>query len=87
LPSAPIGVQACPVEFSIWYHLDFAVRGEKGMGGESIVVNLTGCQTVTGLGAVRTTARRQNFHRLLAAALGRKNAGRSTFAGTLQNLA
>jgi hypothetical protein len=57
------------------------------MGGESIVVNLTGCQTVTGLGAVRTTARRQNFHRLLAAALGRKNAGRSTFAGTLQNLA
>ena len=87
LPSAPNGVQACPVEFSIWYHLDFAVRGEKGMGGESIVVNPTGCQTVTGLGAVRTTARRQNFYRLLGNALGLRNAGRSTFAGTLQNLA
>jgi hypothetical protein len=86
LPSAPNGVQACPVEFSIWYHLDFAVRGEKGMSGESIVVNPTGCQTVTGLGAVRTTAGRQVFYRLLGNALGLRNAGRSTFSGTLQNL-
>jgi hypothetical protein len=86
LASAPKGAQACPVEFSIWYHLDFAVRGEKGMGGESIAVNPTGCQTVTGLGAVRTTARRQDFYRLLGNALGLRNAGQSTFAGTLQNL-
>jgi hypothetical protein len=85
LADMPKGVQACPVEFSIWYHLDFAVRGEKGMGGESIVANPTGCQTVTGLGAVRTTAQRQDFYQLLGNALGLRNAGRSTFAGTLQN--
>ena len=86
LADAPKGAQACPVEFSIWYHLDFAVRGEKGMGGESIVVNPTGCQTVTGLDAVRTTAQRQDFYQLLGNALGLKNAGQPTFAGTLQNL-
>jgi len=84
LPKLP-GGEHCPAAFAVSYHLDFAVKGEKGMGGETIVANPTGCQTVVGLGVVRTTALTPSFYRQLGNAMGLKNAGRSRFAGTSQS--
>jgi hypothetical protein len=84
LPKLP-GGEHCPAGFAVSYHLDFAIRGEKGMGGETIVANPTGCETVVGLGVVRTTALTPSFYRQLGNAMGLKNAGRSRFAGTFQS--
>lgn len=84
LPDAPKGVQACPVEFAVSYHLVFAVRGEKGMGGEAIDVNPTGCQSVTGLGTVREAMAHPAFYRLLGNVMGLKNASYQTFQGALR---
>lgn len=84
LPDAPKGAQACPVEFAVSYHLVFAVRGEKGMGGEAIDVNPTGCQSVTGLGTVREAMSSIAFFRLLGSAMGLKNASYLTFRGVFR---
>ncbi len=80
LPVMPSGIQ-CPVELAVAYRLTFAINGEKGLGGESIVVHPTGCQLVEGLGTPRTSATRANFYRLLGTAIGISNAGSWTFAG------
>ena len=85
LPEVTKGVYHCPAEFAVSYTLDFAVRGEKGMGGESIVANPTGCELVTGLGATRVCALRPGFYRLLGRAIGIKRAERSTFAGSFSS--
>jgi hypothetical protein len=85
LPDAPRGVQACPIEFAVSYHLVFAVRGEKGMGGEAIDVNPTGCQSVTGLGTVREVLSHPGFYRLLGSAMGLKNASYLTFRGAFRS--
>lgn len=85
LPDVTGGVHSCPAEFAVSYKLDFAVRGEKGMGGEFIVANPTGCELVTGLGTTRSTSLRPGFYRLLGKAMGLKNAGRSTFAGSFSS--
>jgi hypothetical protein len=61
------------------------VKGEKGMGGEVINLNPTGCHSVTGLGAVRTTAASTGFYWLLGSAMGLRNAGFRSFEGTLSN--
>ncbi len=84
LPDAPKGAQACPLEFVLFYHLVFAVRGEKGMGGEAIDVNPTGCQAVTGLGAVREAMSSINFYRLLGNAMGVRSASYLTFRGAFR---
>ena len=84
LPAAPKGVQACPAAFAVAYRLVFAVRGEKGTGGESIEVNPTGCPSVTGLGVVRTTAVNRDFYRVLGNAMVLRHAGYSTFAGSFR---
>jgi hypothetical protein len=83
LPTLP-GGEHCPAGFPVSYRLDFAVKGEKGMGGEAINVYPTGCETVTGLGAVRTTAEHHSFFRLLGTAIGLKDAGYFTFAGIVE---
>jgi hypothetical protein len=83
LPRLP-GGEHCPAEFPVSYNLDFAVQGEKGMGGEAIDVYPTGCETVTGLGPVRTTAEHHRFFWLLGNALGLKDAGYFTFAGIVE---
>lgn len=79
LPEAPKGAQSCPAEFAISYGLVFAVRGEKGLGGEAIDMNPTGCQGVTGLGTAREAMSRPDFYRLLGNAMGLKNATYLTF--------
>jgi len=85
LPHIAHGVYHCPAEFAVSYELDFAIRGEKGMGGELIVANPTGCELVTGLGTTRSTALRPGFYRLLGKAMGLKHAGRVTFAGSFSS--
>jgi len=83
LPQLP-GGEHCPAGFRVSYNLDFAVKGEKGSGGEAINVYPTGCETVTGLGAVRTVAEHHAFFRLLGSAIGLKDAGYFTFAGIVE---
>ncbi len=85
LPLASTFPHSCPAEFAVSYQLDFAVRGEKGMGGESIVLNPTGCELVTGLGAARMAGLRPSFYRILGNAMGLKHAGQPTFAGTFKS--
>ena len=76
--------QACPAEFAVSYHLVFAVRGEKGMGGEAIDVNPTGCEVVTGLGTGREVMSHPAFYRVLGNAMGLKNANDLTFRGAFR---
>lgn len=84
LPDAPKGAQACPVEFAISYRLIFAIRGDKGMGGDTIDVNPTGCQLVTGLATTREAMTAIAFYRLLGNAMGLRNANYLTFRGAFR---
>jgi hypothetical protein len=84
LPVAPKSLPTCPAAFFVSYHLVFAVQGEKGMGGEAINLNPTGCDSVTGLGHVRTTAVSTGFYWLLGSAMRIKNPGLPTIEGTLR---
>jgi len=85
LPIAPKSLPTCPAAFFVSYHLVFAVKGETGMGGEAINLLPTGCHSVTGLGAVRTTAASTGFYWLLGSAMGLRNPGLRTIEGTLSN--
>jgi hypothetical protein len=80
LPYLPPGAYNCPVEFLVSYQLDFAVKGEKGMGGEIIDLHPTGCQGVTGLKEGRTPT--PSFYRLLARTMGLRDYNNFTFGGT-----
>jgi hypothetical protein len=84
LPDVPKGIRHCPEAYALYYHLVFAVRGEKGTGGEAINVYPTGCPSVTGLGAVRTTALDEGFYRVLGQAMGLTSANYLTFRGTFR---
>ena len=84
LPDAPPYAQPCPSGFAISYHFVFAVRGEKGMGGEAMDMNPTGCQSVTGLGTVREAGSHPAFYQLLGNAMGLKNASNQTFRGAFR---
>lgn len=81
LPDVPTGVRHCPAGFAVSYHLIFWVQGQKGPGADLIVVNPTGCQSVTGLGPARTTSFGAGFYQLLGTAMGLKNASYRTFVG------
>jgi len=84
LSVAPKNLPTCPAAFFVSYRLVFAVKGEKGMGGEAINLNPAGCHSVTGLGAVRTTAVSMGFYWLLGSAMKIKNPGLPTIEGTLR---
>jgi hypothetical protein len=77
LPTAPKG-EHCAAEIAVSYTLNFVVDRDF------IVVNPTGCETVSGLGPVRTTAEHHTFFRLLGAAMGLKHASYFTFAGIVE---
>jgi hypothetical protein len=74
LPNVPKG-EHCAAEVAVSYSLNFVVDGDV------IVANPTGCETVAGLGPLRTT-QRSDFYRLLGHAMRVKHPGRGTFAGT-----
>jgi hypothetical protein len=54
------------------------------MGGEAVNFDPTGCHSVTGLGAVRTTAVSSGFYWLLGSAMNIENPGLPTFEGKLR---
>jgi hypothetical protein len=80
LPDVPPGVYHCPAEFAVSYHLVFAVKGEKGLGGEAIDLYPTGCEGVKGLNKTRTPT--PSFYRVLARAMGLGHYDNLTFRGT-----
>jgi len=77
------GRYSCPAEFAVSYELTFAARGEKGIRGESVAFNPTGCETLTGLGANRWIEPQPGFYATLGTALGLHDASRSTFVGAV----
>lgn len=83
LPNASKSLPTCPAAFFVSYRLVFAVKGEKGMGGEAINLIPTGCHSVTGLGPVRTTAPSTGFYWLLGIAMNIKD-GLATLEGRLR---
>ena len=82
LPLAPKGSFACPAAFAVSYRLMFAVRGEKGMGGEAIVLSPTGCQSVAGLQEMRRPT--THFYQVLGSAMGLRGSTYGMFAGRLR---
>jgi hypothetical protein len=68
LPAFPRGPVNCPALLSGSYRLSFTADGRKL---PVVTVQETGCQTVTGLGTVRTAATRPGFWKLLSGLAGR----------------
>ena len=85
LPDAPTGAQACPAEFAVTYQLVFGIRGDKGMSGDAIVMNPTGCRVVSGIGRVREAISSNNFYQVLGRAMGLTNASDLTFRGSFRS--
>ena len=79
LAPLPTGIYECPAAFAVSYRLDFAIKGEKGMGGEALELFPTGCPMVKGLGVARTPTAR--FYRILARAMGLSSGDSATFRG------
>lgn len=67
LPRMPKGPVECPALFAGTYRLRFTVAGRVL---PVVTIQETGCQTVTGLGPVRTVSRSPAFWTVLAAAVG-----------------
>jgi hypothetical protein len=57
----------------------FPKTQKKGIQGESVAFNPTGCETLTGLGANRWIEPQPGFYATLVTALGLHDASRSTF--------
>jgi hypothetical protein len=82
LPPINRGVLSCPISYGASYKLAFSVRG-RGGAGETLEFNPTGCETLTGLGAIRGIGARQGFYRTLGDAMGLHDATRYTFIGAV----
>jgi hypothetical protein len=80
LPAMPTGVLSCPNDFGFKYSLLFSVPNQSVT---DVRLDPTGCESVSGLGAVRWTEQSPNFYRVLGPAMGLKGAAQSTFAGKL----
>lgn len=78
----PNGVISCPADVGMHYTLKFVV-GEAVSAHYSrlVVVDPSGCHTVTGLGAVRSAT--NQLWPVLGAALGLRHATGATFGGKL----
>jgi len=80
LPVMPSGTYACPADWAISYHLIFATTARRFA---PVTAEISGCQVVHGLGAVRWTETSPDFWRTLAQAAGITPAGESVFGGTM----
>ena len=80
LPVMPAGSFACPADWAISYRLTFATKARRFA---PVTAEISGCQVVNGLGAVRWTARSPGFWRTLAQAAGIAPAGEAVFLGTM----
>lgn len=79
LPTMPAGVM-CPLDLGVDYTLRFSAATEAV---EPVTLDVSGCESVKGLGASRWVARSPNFWREFGSALGLHAATRATFVGTL----
>jgi hypothetical protein len=82
LPKRPRGVYHCPADLGVVYHLLFS-SGSKSW--PVITVEATGCEFVRGLNTDRWAAQSPQFWRTLGTAMGLRQAGHATFAGSLVN--
>ena len=82
LPPMPSGVFHCPADLGVAYDLAFSAPGAKLA---TVILEPAGCETVSGLGSLRSAARSPGFWRTLGAALGLRSANQATFAGSLPN--
>jgi hypothetical protein len=80
LPVMPSGTYACPADWAISYHLIFATTARRFA---PVTAEISGCQVVHGLGAVRWTETSPDFWRTLAQAAEITPAGESVFGGTM----
>lgn len=79
LPTMPAGVM-CPLDLGVDYTLRFSAATEAV---EPVTLDVSGCESVKGLGASRWVARSPNFWREFGSALGLHAATRATFVGIL----
>lgn len=79
LPNMPKGPVHCPALFAgTTYHLIFTA-GSRQL--PTVTIEATGCQTVTGIGAVRRASTSPGFWRVLDLAAGKPARGPSVFSG------
>jgi hypothetical protein len=79
LPKMPKGPVHCPALFiGTTYHLIFTANGRQL---PTVTIEATGCQTVTGVGAVRRASTSPAFWRVLDLAAGKPARGPSVFSG------
>ncbi|MFZ2056216.1 MAG: hypothetical protein WAV54_02245 [Acidimicrobiales bacterium] len=79
LPPMPAGKFACPLDLGITYRLSFTAPGRMF---RTVVVAVTGCELVSGLGRTRWVARSPHFWHRLGKAMGLVDATYATFRGT-----
>ena len=83
LPKMPHGPVHCPALFiGTTYHLIFTANGRQL---PTVTIEATGCQTVTGVGAVRRASTSPGFWRVLDLAAGKPARGPSVFSGGAPN--
>lgn len=81
LPAMPPGTYFCPADWAITYHLAFAAKFRRFA---PVTAEISGCQDVYGLGAVRWTETSPGFWRTLALAAGITPADdEAVFGGTM----
>jgi len=79
LPPMPAGRFACPLDLGITYRLSLTAPGRMF---RTVVVAVTGCELVSGLGRTRWVARSPHFWHQLGKAMGLVDATYATFRGT-----
>ncbi len=86
LPFFPKSVMSCPMDFGVDYALHFSESTNDGVLQVGVItLDVSGCQSVTGMGAVRWAARSASFWRVLGNAIGVKDATSLSFVGKLKN--
>jgi hypothetical protein len=83
LPKMPNATISCPADFGITYRLRFFAADRAF---PTVDVEVSGCETVDGLGATRWVETTQGFWRELGTAMGLTNPDQQTFAGTFPNV-
>jgi len=78
LPSVSAGVYNCPADTGPAYTLNFVAAGYQIT---KVVVDPTGCETVTGMKNDRTVSRSPGFWPVLGASMNLKGATGETFGG------
>jgi hypothetical protein len=78
LPTMPTGPLSCAADFGFNYSLLFSAPGVEVT---DVRFDPTGCQKVTGLGALRWVEQTPGFDQVLGSAMKLKHASYSTFTG------